>query len=427
MKILSGIVTVALLCWSASAGAVTMADLFSALKNHPVTALDTLQTRASELGHQAVIDRFYPRLDGELGYQEFNSPTNWRPVPPTEAGELLAKGEPLPFSDTLSRMGATLSLPIFVKELFTLTQQTAALTESARARKRLNLLEHEAVLVTADAHLLHMVSLEKSLAARRASLEKTRQDVILQVNSGRVPETEKVRMDEAINQIDLAVNDTREQAISLRKNIESLTSVYLEQPVPLTLTGEISQGELFALKPLEKSMKAKELGVQAAWDRLYPSVTGSARWFHSYGEGYNTGEDVDGEYGFWGVTLKMPLFNKPAYTAIEKAKVELHREKARLDRTRIDLEAQAKKLAGTLALLKKSKDLARQSVDHERELLRVAKIAYASRRMPQEEYLRYEEKVLTAEAKYYLTEARWWETFAQLAVLYGNDLEQLVQ
>jgi hypothetical protein len=71
--------------------------------------------------------------------------------------------------------------------------------------------------------------------------------------------------------------------------------------------------------------------------------------------------------------------------------------------------------------------LAQTSIKHERELLKVAKVAYTSRRMNQEEYLRYEDKVLSAEANYYLTEARWWETFATLAVLYGNNLDELIQ
>ncbi len=416
-----------LLCWITPAGAVTMTDLFAALQNHPVTELDTLQTRASELNRQAVYDRFYPSIKGELGYQEFSSPTNWRPVVPTESGRLLANNEPLPFSDSLSRIGATLSMPIFVKELFTLSKQTASLTSSAKARKRLNLLQHQAVLVTADAHLMHMDSLGKSLAARKASLEKTRSDVILQVKSGRIPETEKIRMDEAINQIDLSVNETMQQQISLKKTIESLTSIYLERPIPLQSAGELSEGELFALKPLRETMKAREFGVQAAKDKLYPTIQGSARWYHHYGEGYNTGEDVDGEYGFYGISLQMPLFNKPAYTAIEKAKVELRREKAKFNKTEIELQAKARSLKETLVLLKNSKELAAQGVTHERELLKVAKIAYASQRMSQEEYLRYEEKVLSAEEKFFLAEARWWETFGTLAVLYGNDLQQLVR
>ncbi|WP_457575983.1 hypothetical protein [Desulfomarina sp.] len=69
----------------------------------------------------------------------------------------------------------------------------------------------------------------------------------------------------------------------------------------------------------------------------------------------------------------------------------------------------------------------KKSVKYERELLKVARVAYGNGRMVQEEYLRNEEKVLSTEASYYLTEARWWETFVTLAVLYGNNLKELVK
>ncbi len=429
MKIFSGCIALVLalaMNWT-RAEAVTMADLFAALKEHPVTELDALQTRSSELNRQAVHDRFYPQINGVLSYEKYNSPTNWRPVLPTESAQLLARDEPLPFSETISRAGVTLSFPVFVKELFSMGKQAEMLARSARAKKRLKLLEHQAMLLSADARLLHLASLEKSLEARKASLEKTRQDVILQVENGRIPETERIRMDEAINQIKLSFNETISQELVLKKTIESLTSIYLDEPVPLQLNSSIQEGELFALEPIREAVKAKELGVQVAKDKLYPRIVGTARWFHNYGEGYNTGEDVDDEYGSFALTLQIPLFNKPAYTEVEKAKIAMRREKAQLARTAVDLEAKARSLHGTLSLLQSSRKLAAKSVDHERRLLEVAKIAYASRRMSQEEYLRYEEKILSAEAKYYLIEARWWEVFSSLAVLYGNSLEQLVK
>ena len=417
----------ALLFLSVPAGATTMAELFTALEKQPVTELDTLQSASADLGRQAVYDRLYPQITGVLSYEGFNSPTNLRPVPPTEAAQLLAANEPLPFSEEIGSFGARLSMPIFIKELFSLGKQAEKLSEGARIKKRLNLLEHQAVLVTADAHFIHMRSLRNSLASRKASLEKTREDIIRQVNSGRLPESERIRLDEAINQIDLSFNQTWQQQSDLQKNIESLTGVYLEEPAPLQLNGSLNEKELFALKPLEKNVAAKEFGVQAAKDKLYPSIIGTVGWFHRYGEGYNTGTDVDIEYGSYALTMQVPLFNKPAYTAISKANIALRREKTVLAKTRIDLEAKVRNLNRTLELLSQSKDLAQKSVEHERELLKVAKIAYSSRRMAQEEYLRYEGKILSAEATYYLTEARWWQTFATLAVLYGNKLDELVQ
>lgn len=426
MKILAYLVLI-LFCGSQSAGARTITDLFDALQKQPVTQLDTLQTRSAELGAQSVYDRFYPELTGMVGYDRYSSPTNWRPVAPTETTRILANQGTLPFSDNITRFGGQLSLPLFVKELFSLGKQAQSMADSFRIRKQLNLLEHQAVLVTADAHLVHLSSLKKALDSRKISLEKTRTDVANQVRSGRLPESELVRMDEAINQIDLVYNQTMQQESGLRGNIETLTGILLEDPVSLVKVDTLKTETLLALKPLEKSIEAREYGVQAARDKLYPSVIGTARWFQNYGEGYNTGENIDGDYGSYGISLQVPIFNKPVYTAIEKAKIDLRREKNRFSQTRIELQAKADDLSRTLKLLDHSKELAKKSVDHERELLKVAKVAYGSGRMVQEEYLRNEEKVLSAEASYYLTEARWWETFATLAVLYGNNLKELVK
>ena len=80
-----------LLCLGSPAEAMTMADLFVALKEQPITKLDTLQTKDSELGVQAVHDRFHPVLKGGLSYEEYNSPTNLHPVTPAESAQLLAK------------------------------------------------------------------------------------------------------------------------------------------------------------------------------------------------------------------------------------------------------------------------------------------------------------------------------------------------
>jgi len=426
MKILAYLGLI-LLCITHSAGAMTITDLFNTLKKQPVTELDVLQTRSAELGVQAVYDRFYPELTGIIGYDKYSSPTNWRPVVPTETASILANHGTLPFSETLARFGGQLSIPFFVKELFSLGKRAERLADSSRVKQQLNLFEHQAILVTANAHLVHMSSLKKALDSRKASLEKTRDDVANQVKSGRLPESELIRMDEAINQIDLLFNQAMQQESGLRRNIESLTGILLREPVSLTKVDTLNKEALLALKPIGKNIEAREFSVQAAKDKLYPKVVGTARWFQNYGEGYNTGEDIDGDYGSYGISLQMPIFNKPSYTAIEKAKIDLRREKNRFAQAKIELQAKADDLGRTLNLLDHSKELAKKSVGHERELLKVAKVAYGSGRLVQEEYLRNEEKVLSAEASYYLTEARWWETFATLAVLYGNNLEELVQ
>jgi len=68
-----------LLCIVTPAKAMTMADLFAALKEQPVTTLDSLQASDSALGVQAVQDRFYSVVNGVMSSEKYNSPTSLRP------------------------------------------------------------------------------------------------------------------------------------------------------------------------------------------------------------------------------------------------------------------------------------------------------------------------------------------------------------
>jgi len=412
---------------SGLARALSMADLFAALQSHPTSQIDLLQTETAELGAQRVYDRFYPALTGIISYQEFNSPTNLRPVTPTESAERLSHDEPLPFSDNISRIGAQVTMPIFIKELFTLGKKASMLTESSRTKQQLNLLQREAVLISTNSELKHIEQLQQALLSRKASLEKTREDIHLQVKEGRAPNIELVRMDEAINKIDISCNETDQVEAQLQKTIEELTGIYIENALPMEKVRELNEGPFFALQPLEKSIQASEYAVQAARDKLYPWVVASGEWFNNSGEGYNNGENIDLEYGNFTIALQIPLFFKPYYTDIALANIELRQEKMHYQKTQIELAARERNLKQNLKLLASSLELGRKSVEHERELLRVAKISFQQRRMLQEEYLRYEESLLQAQANYYGTQARWWQNFSTLAVLYGNNLHELVK
>ena len=147
MKITAYIVMV-LLCFVTPAKAMTMADLFAALREQPVTKLDT---SAKPMTQHWVCRRFmtvfYPVLSGVMSYEKYNSPTNLRPVTPTESATLLASDGSLPFSETISRIGVSMSMPIFTKELFALSKQAASLFDSAQVKNRISLLERQALLV----------------------------------------------------------------------------------------------------------------------------------------------------------------------------------------------------------------------------------------------------------------------------------------
>ena len=47
--------------------------------------------------------------------------------------------------------------------------------------------------------------------------------------------------------------------------------------------------------------------------------------------------------------------------------------------------------------------------------------------MSEEEYLRYEEALLDAQSRLYEADANYWQALAQLAVIYGHDLSEIVR
>jgi len=66
-------------------------------------------------------------------------------------------------------------------------------------------------------------------------------------------------------------------------------------------------------------------------------------------------------------------------------------------------------------------------VESQKKLLAYAKVAFDTGRLIEEEYLRYEEKLLEAQSRALEARAKYWQALAQLAVLYGNDLAELVE
>ncbi|WP_353663156.1 TolC family protein [Hydrogenimonas sp. SS33] len=419
------------------AQAATMSELFQALKRNPVTQMDLKNSEYADLSAQKVKDAFYPSASIFATYEHYSAPTNLRPMSPAESIRISREGEPLPFATTIERLGGKLSMPIFVKELFALSDQAKTMAESAKAKARLNLLEHEALLLGSDASWRYLDALKKALGARKRSIEKMLEDTRVKVESGRAPGVTMDKMEESINRLEIAINDIDIKQASIRSQIASLTGLELEKPAPIAEKRRVQEGEMFALKPLELTVKAKAKGIDASYGRLYPKVGLSATWSENYGQSaVNTvppsvstdvSDDVHRSYGNYMVGVTMPLFEKGTYTDIERSRVALEKEQLHLAKTKQELEAKSRALKTSLKLYNRSIELAKKSVKNRESLLNYAKVAFDTGRMTEEEYLRYEEGLLDAQSKLYEAKARKWQATAQLAVIYGNDLEEIVE
>ena len=420
------------LCTILSLQAATIGELFEALRKQPQTRLDAMQAEYTELSAQKVTDSFYPAASLFASFEHYNAPTNLRPVSPVENVRLGKEGKPLPFATTIERIGAKVTMPIFVKELFSLVDKANARAKSAKARKRLNFLKNEAVLLGSNARWRYLESLEKAMHARKRSIEKMAEDMRVSVESGRAPGVMLDKLEESVNRLEMGINAIEIKKTQLKSRIEALTGMTLERPASLAQKREVTGAEFFAAKPVEYAIEASEHALQASGDALYPKVTASAYWSENYGQGAvgtqsDAGDDVHRGYGNYMVAVSMPLYEKGRYTAIEQAKVELARERLRLAKTKQELDAESKALKRSLTLYGRSEDLARKSVGNRTRLLAYAKVAFDAGRMTEEEYLRYEEALLDAQSRVYEAAAKRWESVAQLAVIYGNDLSDIVE
>jgi len=181
------------------------------------------------------------------------------------------------------------------------------------------------------------------------------------------------------------------------------------------------------LRPLQKKLEASSKGMEAANEAYYPSVVTKGSYVYSRGEAYNNGLDVSERYASAGVYLSMPVFDRSKSTASQQAKVAYMEDKEKLEETRHALTVQARQLEKEIVLLKKSIALAQKSVSDQKKLLKIAKISFSNESITEEEYLRYEDALANARANLYSFEARQWQDIAQLAVIYGNDLKEIVK
>jgi outer membrane protein TolC len=410
--------------------ATTIADLFEALRNHPATMADEMRAKSAELAVKRAIDALYPSASLYATFEHYNSPTNLRPMSPPESMRVVQEKRPYPFATNIERIGVKVQMPLFAKEIFDLTDKARAMAKSARLKKRLDFLRNEALLVGSNASWRYLEGVKAAMLARRRSIQTTLEHERIKVKSGRAPGIVVDKLEAALADLDSALNDIDIKILKLRRTIKALTGISLSSPVGLFLKGELRTTALFALKPLQWRLKAKEHELKATRSKLYPKVSLSAFWSENYGQnavGFKKKDDVHRGYGNYMLTLKMPLFEKSLHTEIERAKIEVKKERFALAKSSQELLAKAEELRAALLLLERSERLAQKSVEHQKKLLTYAKVAFDTGRIVEEEYLRYEEKLLQAQSRVLEARAKYWQTLAELAVLYGNDLRNLVE
>ena len=414
---------------AASLHATTLNELFDALKQHSVTKADEMQVQNAKVAKETVRSKLYPKIDLFAKYDHYSDPTGMVPVPPNTLFPMI-KDQSIaqPFSRNVLREGASFSMPLFVKSIYTLGEKAEAIHKSAEAKKRINLIKNEALIVGANANLLYLTQLEKSLLTKERSLRETQKTLMIKVENGRSPVAALYKVDDALNQININKNAIALQKEQLLSSIRALTGITLKEPVKMPeVPVSINTKKIRSLEPLELKLQAKFREMQAEKERLYPSVVAYGNYTFSQAEAYNNNKNVHEKYGNIGLSVSLPLFEMERYKEIQKAKVEYRKEEIELEKQRDELLSKAQMLQNSLPLLENSIKLSKKSLENRKRLLDIAKVNYNSGRLSTEEYLRYEDELVSAKAALYKAKAQKWQTLMQLCVIYGNNIEEIVQ
>jgi len=350
------------------------------------------------------------------------------PVPPDELFAL--KADPTigqPFSENIYRIGAVVSIPLFMKSIYTAASMAKMMVQSAKEKAEINLLKNEAVLVSLNANLSYIESVQQALKSKKNSLMKTKEFVEIKVNNGRTSGDALLKINNAVNEVLVLQNDLDLQREEVISTIASYTGVTLTQAMAMEQVGNYQSDEMRALNPLIDKLKADNLAIRAEKEKLLPSLLAQGSYSNNFAEAYNNKSNVNNHYTTVGVILRVPIFAADQYVQIRKSRLELEATNNELDKTRLELTSQATQLQNSLPLIDNSIHLYDNSIKDKKALLEIAKIGYKSEQITMEDYLRYEDDVVLEQSKLLKSQSQKWQTLMKLAVIYGNKIEEIVK
>jgi len=402
--------------------------LFDSLKTHPQTRSDEINLEKAITGKNLVYSKLYPSITAFGTYENSSSPNGMVPLAPNELFSIIKDQTlPQPFSKNIFRIEAAVSMPVFALSIYTTAGKARMMIHSAQALKHLNLLKNEAILVSSNANIQYLDALSNALQKKKQSLLKTREIINIKVKNQRAPGSALLKIDDGINEIKLLKNEIsiqREQVISA---IRALTGITLQKAVPMTQKGTYLSGALRALDPLKNKLKADQLGFKAEKEKLLPSITFNGNYNHSMANAYNNNLRINEDFTTFGLGLHIPIFTKSQYTQIKMSKLDMESTENELAKMKLELSSQARQLQNSLSLINLSLKLYANSVKNKTELLKIARVSYESDQMTIEDYLKYEDDLVLEKSKLYKARAQKWQTLMQLAVIYGNNIENIVK
>ncbi len=130
------------------------------------------------------------------------------PLPPNEIIQMVNdQSIPQPFSENIFRAGISISMPVFIKSIYTTASKAKHLQKSAKAKQQINLLQNEAIIVSSNANLLYIDALTKALESKKKSIMKTKEIIEVKVNNGRASGSTLLIINNGIHQVEATKNE----------------------------------------------------------------------------------------------------------------------------------------------------------------------------------------------------------------------------
>jgi len=405
--------------------ATNLNELFSAIKKTPETKLDNVLIKEMRTNKEEVKNSLLPKLSLFSSVEHFSTPANIKPMPPTVSAKIGKNGDGYWFSRNITKVGFVASMPLFVKEIYDNKKKLNYLISSSKYKAKLNLLKREALLIELVSKLNYLYSLKKALLQKQKSINETYKVIEVGVNAGRIPPFKALRLKDALNQIQINITSINSQISDIKSKIYDLTNIKINSNIPITLVSNVKKKEFLALKPLKEKLKADDINIKVQKDTFYPKIMLKAQGYRAFAKAYNNNDSLGLNFASIGIYLNWNIFDKSQNSEIKKAQITKLQDDLTLQKTIKDLNANVLKIKESLKEVKKGIRLAQNSIAIKEELLKSAKTAFKINSMTVDEYLGYENDLALARANLANLIATKNSLIANLAFIYGNNLERI--
>ncbi|UOD35060.1 TolC family protein [Deferribacteraceae bacterium V6Fe1] len=404
--------------------ATTIQELLNALKKQPDTQVDAVIHERFDLEKEKVTAKLFPQINIIGSYEYHNSPTNLRPMPPTEINP---KTDSIPFSKSILRYGVEFNMPLFVKEIYTTKEKVMLEKKKFGLAKKINFIAREATVVNINSALEYVNKSIEYVDKRIQSLNQTKSDINVKVDNGRLPKSELYNIEGLIFELEKQKNNLLSKRIDLLSDIYVITGIKIEQPVPMEINKEDFGGESPQIKMYEKDIEVSNLDYKITKEKYLPSLYLGGSYVQNTGTAYNTDDHIERTYGSIMVNVKIPLFDRYILKDIRSKKIDIVKSQLKLAKIKREINSDIDKISSQIAIVNNNLEIAKSKIDSAEKLLEIGKVAYRNNRMTVEEYLRYEVNLLQAQKDFYETMAEKWKLLSQKALLNGVDLLEVIK